>query len=214
MSCTSDNSILLPVDALAGPTFSGVCVAQNITSNSDVVSLMQTCCGSSSVTLFDDGCFSYCNVTGSGPQATWKKCFEANPTASAIDHDCLNGGSGGDPFTASAVTLTPSAGSTYLGGSSGTLVFPITTGAASSSGAAATTTGAPQPTSASSNSTGAASGGSKTTASSSKAPSTGSSSSSAANASSTNKSGGPSVHQLSKGAAAILALAFMGQFMA
>jgi hypothetical protein len=210
MSCSLDlHPILFPTSALGSDSFSNVCVVANITSNSAAQSLLSNCCGSSSVTTIIDGCYSYCNITGSAAQNTWETCFKAGSASNGLDYDCTDGSDG--IASASWVPVSASAGSTYMDGSSGTLVFPLTTAsAAPSSGAATTTAAGPAATG---NSTASGSSGSAAapkSTSSGKASGSATATGSAANASSTNNAAGPTVKQFSKGAVAVIALAFVG----
>ncbi|PQE15127.1 hypothetical protein CJF31_00007232 [Rutstroemia sp. NJR-2017a BVV2] len=210
MSCSLENNpTLFPASALGSDDYANVCTVSNITSNSAAQSLLSSCCGSAPVTTWFDGCYSYCNITGSAAQSTWESCFKAGSASNGLDYDCTDGS---DPFSPSSwVTLSASAGSTYMGGSSGTLVFPLTTASgAPSSGSATTTSGSPAATG---NSTASGSSGSAAapkSTSSGKASGSATATGSAASASSTNSAAGPTVKQLSKGVVAVVALAFVG----
>ncbi|PQE31833.1 hypothetical protein CJF32_00005159 [Rutstroemia sp. NJR-2017a WRK4] len=209
MSCSlANNPMLFPASAIGSDSYSNVCTVTNITSNAAAQSLLASCCGSAPVTTFFDGCYSYCNITGSAAQATWESCFKAGPASNGLDYDCTDGS---DPFAASSwVPVSASAGSTYLDGSSGTVVFPTTTATgAPSSGSATTTSGSPAATG---NSTASGSSGSAAapkSTSSGKASGSGTATGSSASATSTNAAG-PTVKQLSKGVVAVVALAFVG----
>ncbi|RAL58949.1 hypothetical protein DID88_009240 [Monilinia fructigena] len=153
-----------------------------------------------------DGCYSYCNVTSSADQQTFEKCFGSSPgVTSDVDYACTLDD---NPLTAAGSIISATPGSTYLGGSSGTLVFPSAT---DSSTAAASTTGAATATAASGQATANASNTASGTAkSSSSGKTSASATSSGATASSTANAGQPTVKQFSKGAVAILALALVG----
>ncbi|PQE22014.1 hypothetical protein CJF30_00010006 [Rutstroemia sp. NJR-2017a BBW] len=190
MSCSlANNPMLFPASAIGSDSYSNVCTVTNITSNAAAQSL-------------------YCNITGSAAQAIWESCFKAGPASNGLDYDCTDGS---DPFAASSwVPVSASAGSTYLDGSSGTVVFPTTTASgAPSSGSATTTSGSPAATG---NSTASGSSGSAAapkSTSSGKASGSGTATGSSASATSTNAAG-PTVKQLSKGVVAVVALAFVG----
>jgi len=210
MSCSlANHPMLFPADTLGDPDlYFNVCTATNITSNPAAQGALATCCGSASVTTFFDGCYSYCNVTGSAAQQSVEQCFNSNSGSAGVDFACTDDE---NPLTASIVTLSASAGSTYLGGSSGTLVFPITTdssAAASTTFPATTTTtgGTSAPTA---NTTNSASGSLKSSTTA-KSSASASATTSGAHASTTANAGQPTVKQFSKGAVAILALAFVG----
>ncbi|ESZ93210.1 hypothetical protein SBOR_6406 [Sclerotinia borealis F-4128] len=194
MSCPAD-TFIVPAAALSSPSYINACTAVNITSNSAAQSALTTCCGSAPVTVIMDGCYSYCNVTSSADQQTFERCFKSSSGTTDVDYACTLDD---NPLDSAGTTLPASAGSTYLGGSSGTLVFPSAT---DSSITAATTTGTVTTTAVSGQATAKSSTSGKTSASAT---------SSGATASSTANAGQPTVKQFSKGAAAILALAFVG----
>lgn len=207
MSCSLDaHPMLFPASTLSGDSFSNVCVATNITQNAAAQSLLASCCGSASVTTIIDGCYSYCNITGSAAQDSWKTCFSQGSASQGLDYACEDGS---DPFD-SIVPLSASAGSTYLDGSSGTLVFPASTSTSgpASGSATATTTGAGSTATGNATATGAS--GTATAKESSTGKSGASATSSGASPSSTANAGSPTVKQFSKGAVAVLALAFVG----
>ncbi|KAB8298565.1 hypothetical protein EYC80_000744 [Monilinia laxa] len=212
MSCPAD-SFIVPAAALSNPSYINACTAVNITSNSAAQSALKTCCGSAPIEVIMDGCYSYCNVTSSADQQTFEKCFGSSPgVTSDVDYACTLDD---NPLTAAGSIISAAPGSTYLGGSSGTLVFPSAT---DSSTAAASTTGTVTATAApgqatatsgqaAANASNSASGIAK---SSSSGKTSASATSSGATASSTANAGQPTVKQFSKGAVAILALALVG----
>ncbi|APA15936.1 hypothetical protein SS1G_09168 [Sclerotinia sclerotiorum 1980 UF-70] len=190
MSCTGPADTVFPVAILGtNPSYINACTAGNITSNSDAVNAMTRCCGSAPVTVLMDGCYSSCNVTGSTDQQNWEKCFAASTGINGVDFGC---------------TLDDISGSAIPG--SGT-IYPSSTESAASSTVATFTTTATG--SAASHSSTSASGTSKSSASTSDKTSA-SATSSGATASASANAGQPTVKQLSKGAVAILALAFVG----
>ncbi|KAM3080856.1 hypothetical protein ACMFMG_004814 [Clarireedia jacksonii] len=207
MSCSlANHPMLFPTTALGSDDFANVCAVSNITSNSAAQSLLASCCGSAPVTTFFDGCYSYCNLTGSA-QDTWTSCFKAGSASNGLDYSCTDGT---DPFSASWEPVSASAGSTYLGGSSGTLLFPATTSSAAPSSGSATTTGSgPAATGNSTASVSSQSTAASKSTSSGKSSGSATATGSAANASSSSGAG-PTVKQFSKGAVAIVALAFVG----
>ncbi|KAI9642137.1 hypothetical protein NHQ30_008939 [Ciborinia camelliae] len=218
MSCPA-SSITVPAAALSSDTYFNACTAVNITSNAAAVSAMSTCCGSAPVNVILEGCYSYCNVTGSTAQQTFEKCFGSSAGVSDVDMACTLDD---NPFSAVGSAIPASAGSTYLGGSSGTLVFPSATDSASASasttGSVSVTTtessGQATATHASTSASGTEKGSTSASVTAKTSTSSGktsaSATSSSATASSTANAGQPTVKQLSKGGLAILALAFVG----
>ncbi|KAF7956180.1 hypothetical protein EAE96_005100 [Botrytis aclada] len=201
MSCTDPNDTLFPVLLLAGSDeYVNACTAGNITSNSAAVSAMTKCCGSAPVNVIMDGCYSYCNVTSSADQQAFEQCFGSSAGITAdVDYGCTLDDNSGHEVPGSG-TITPS--STGASATLATLV-PITV--TTSSGATTTTATSGQATAtASANSTSASGTEKPSTTSKTSA----SASSSAATASAT-PNAGPTVKQFSKGAMAVIALAFV-----
>ncbi|KAJ8060756.1 hypothetical protein OCU04_011060 [Sclerotinia nivalis] len=198
MSCPAPADTVYPVALLGtNPSYINACTAANITSNSDAVNAMTHCCGSASVTVLMDGCYSYCNVTSSTDQQNWEKCFGAS--INDVDFGCTLDDLSGFEIPGSG-TIYPSSTESSAAAASSTVAAVTTT--ASSGTFTTTATG-----SAASHSSTSASGTSKASTSSNTSASV---TSSGATASATANAGQPTVGQLSKGAVAILALAFVG----
>ncbi|QSZ32326.1 hypothetical protein DSL72_001900 [Monilinia vaccinii-corymbosi] len=174
---------IVPAVALSNPRYINACTAVNITSNSAAQSAMKICCGSAPIKVIMDGCYSYCNVTSSADQKTFKKCFRSSAgIKSDVDYACTLDD---NPLTA---ILIPRTGvDSYLGGSNGAFVFASATDSSAATASSTATVTA--------------------TASSGKATSHAPTSTSAsATASSNTNAGQPRVKQFSKGAVAVLAI--------
>ncbi|KAF7887913.1 uncharacterized protein EAF01_011067 [Botrytis porri] len=204
MSCTDPSDNLFPVLVLAGSDeYVNACTAGNITSNSAAVSAMTKCCGSAPVNVIMDGCYSYCNVTSSADQQAFEQCFGSSAgVTSDVDFGCTLDDNSGFEIPGSG-TITPS--STGTSAAIATLV-PITV--TTSSGATTTTATSGQATSTiAANSSSVSSSVTEKPSATSKTSA--SASSSAATASTTANAGQITVKQFSKGAMAVIALAFV-----
>ncbi|KAF7885913.1 uncharacterized protein EAF02_004422 [Botrytis sinoallii] len=202
MNCIDPSITLFPVLALAGSDdYVNACTAGNITSNSAAVSAMTKCCGSAPVNVILEGCYSYCNVTSSADQQAFEKCFGSSDGITPdVDYGCTLDDASGHEVPGSG-TITPS--STGTSAQIATLV-PITV--TTSSGAATTTATSGQATAtAAANSTSTSASGTEKPSTTSK---TSASASSSAATASTTANAGPTVKQFSKGAIAVIALAF------
>ncbi|KAF7855985.1 hypothetical protein EAF04_009941 [Stromatinia cepivora] len=200
MSCTAPDDTLFPVALLGtNPSYINACTAGNITSNSDAVNAMTHCCGSASVTVLMDGCYSYCNITSSADQQNWEKCFGASTGTNDVDFGCTLDDLSGSAIPGSG-TIYPSSTESSAAASSSTVAAVTTTA----------TSGQVTGSAASHASTSASTSGRTSTSASTSAKTSTSATSSGATASATANAGQPTVKQLSKGAVAILALAFVG----
>ncbi|KAF7918654.1 uncharacterized protein EAE98_003104 [Botrytis deweyae] len=202
MSCIDPSITLFPVLVLAGSDdYVNACTAGNITSNSAAVSAMTKCCGSAPVNVILEGCYSYCNVTSSADQQAFEQCFGSSDGITPdVDYGCTLDDASGHEVPGSG-TITPS--STGTSAQIATLV-PITV--TTSSGAATTTATSGQATAtAAANSTSTSASGTEKPSTTSK---TSASASSSAATPSTTANAGPTVKQFSKGAIAVIALAF------
>ncbi|KAF5868261.1 uncharacterized protein Bfra_007458 [Botrytis fragariae] len=205
MSCTDPSDTLFPVLVLAGSDeYVNACTAGNITSNSAAVSAMTKCCGSAPVNVIMDGCYSYCNVTSSADQQAFEQCFGSSAGITPdVDYGCTLDDASGHEIPGSG-TIYPT--STESSAAIATLV-PITV--TTSSGAATTTATSGQATATIAvNSTSVSTSASGSAKPSTTSKTSASASSSAATASTTANAGQPTVKQFSKGAIAVIALAF------
>ncbi|CAD6448903.1 ce130fb4-7e1f-4918-8cc4-b4dc056d5a9c [Sclerotinia trifoliorum] len=209
MSCTAPTDTVFVSILGTNPSYINACTAGNITSNSDAVNAMTHCCGSAPVTVLMDGCYSYCNVTSSTDQQNWEKCFGASTGTNGVDFGCTLDDLSGFAVPGSG-TIYPSSTESSAAAASSTVAAVTTT--ASSGTFTTTATGSAashslaSPSAASHSSTSASGTAKASTSDKASASAT----SSGATASASANAGQPTVKQLSKGAVAILALAFVG----
>ncbi|TEY40740.1 hypothetical protein BOTCAL_0424g00100 [Botryotinia calthae] len=202
MSCTNPSDTLFPVLLLAGSDeYVNACTAGNITSNSAAVSAMTKCCGSAPVNVIMDGCYSYCNVTSSADQKTFEQCFGSSAGITPdVDYGCTLDDNSGFEIPGSG-TIYPT--STESSSAAVATLVPITV---TTSSGVTTTTATHATATAATNSTSAAASGTEKPSTTSK---TSASASSSAATASTTANAGPTVKQFSKGAIAVIALAFV-----
>jgi hypothetical protein len=79
------------VNTLSNATFANTCLIGNVHDNKQLQDAMKTCCGSSKVSEFDNGCINYCNITTMQDTVYWSFCLEdtLGDTYTTLDDYCF-----------------------------------------------------------------------------------------------------------------------------